>query len=202
MSRPLLPHHRQHGARHVHGPDEARPELGVDLLRAQFLEEAGMEARGVVHEHVDAPEPLDGGSHGRLRVAGAHDVEAHDQEPLGRAEFAKALATDPELRGPAAAKVETGPDGRPTRVTFRGEPARSGLELCVADVLVQGLESQVEGATIVIPSSVPSQALDGSPHFGWLVDMRCTVTCRVAIANPRRDANKERGRASEPGADR
>jgi hypothetical protein len=64
----------------VHLADEVRGERSVDLLRRHLLEETRLEGRGVVDEHVDALEPLDGGPHRRLGIGAAGDVELDDQE--------------------------------------------------------------------------------------------------------------------------
>ena len=65
----LLAHDRQDGAGDVHRADEARRELPLDLLRRQLLEVARVEVGGVVDQHVDAAEAVDGGPHRRLGVA-------------------------------------------------------------------------------------------------------------------------------------
>jgi hypothetical protein len=61
----------------VHLADEVRGERAVELVRRHLLEEAGLEDRGVVDEHVDAAEPLHGGLHRRCGVLGTRDVEPH-----------------------------------------------------------------------------------------------------------------------------
>jgi hypothetical protein len=48
----LLAHDRQHGARDVHGTDEARGELQVHLSRRQLLEITREEAGCIVDQHV------------------------------------------------------------------------------------------------------------------------------------------------------
>jgi hypothetical protein len=68
--------------------------------------------------------------------------------------FDKALAVDPNLRGPSAAKLDFDPDGKPARVTFGGKPPRPGLETCLADVIRQGMDPSADGAaSITIPFS-------------------------------------------------
>ena len=71
MPRALLAHHRQDSAGDVHRADEARRQLPLHLLRRQLLEVARVEAGGVVDQHVDAAEPVDGGPHRRLGIGAA-----------------------------------------------------------------------------------------------------------------------------------
>ena len=68
VSGALLAHDRQDGAGDVHRADEARGDLPVHLLGRELLEEAGVEAGGVVDEHVDAAEAVDGRLDRRLGV--------------------------------------------------------------------------------------------------------------------------------------
>jgi hypothetical protein len=55
----------------------ARVRFGADLL-----EEPGVEVAGVVDEHVDASEPVDGSPDGRFGVGGVGDVEHDGQEVI------------------------------------------------------------------------------------------------------------------------
>src|SRR5213592_4130964 len=64
----------------MHRADEERPQLPVDLLRRQLLEVAGKEVAGVVDQHVDAAEPLNGGPSRRLGVCAVGDVQLDDQQ--------------------------------------------------------------------------------------------------------------------------
>ena len=64
----LLAHDGQDGAGDVHRADQARGDLPVHLLGRELLEEARVEAGGVVDEHVDAAEAVDGGLDRRLGV--------------------------------------------------------------------------------------------------------------------------------------
>ena len=73
-------HDRQHGTRDVHRTDEARPELKVHLLRRQLLEVAGVEAGGVVDQHVDPAEAIDGRLHRRVSVGWARHVQLDRQQ--------------------------------------------------------------------------------------------------------------------------
>ena len=57
----------------------ARKSSGADLL-----EEAGVEVAGVVDQHVDPAEPLDGGVDGGLRAGGVGDVERDGQQVVVR----------------------------------------------------------------------------------------------------------------------
>ena len=76
----LLAHDRQDGAGDVHRADQARGDLPVHLLGRELLEEARVEAGGVVDEHVDAAEALDSGLDRRLGVLRAGDVEPDDEQ--------------------------------------------------------------------------------------------------------------------------
>ena len=80
---PLPTHHRQHRPGDVHRPDQPGGELVGDLRRGQLLEVAAVEVRGVVDQHVDAPEPLDRRLHGRLGLGRDGDIQPHDQQVLG-----------------------------------------------------------------------------------------------------------------------
>ena len=60
----------------------ARRQLPLDLLRRQLLEVARIKVGGVVDEHVDAAEAVDGGLHRCLGVRGAGDVQLDDQQVL------------------------------------------------------------------------------------------------------------------------
>ena len=80
MARALLAHDRQDSAGDVHRADEAGCQLLADLLRRQFLEVAGVEAGGVVDQHVDSTEAINGGPHRSLGVSGAGDVERDSQQ--------------------------------------------------------------------------------------------------------------------------
>src|SRR5207245_6644209 len=63
-------------------------DLPAELLRADLLEEAGDEVPGVVHEHIDAAEPLHGSLRGGLSVGGVCDVELDDEQVVGLAQHA------------------------------------------------------------------------------------------------------------------
>ena len=76
----LLAHDRQDGAGDVHRADQARGDLPVHLLGRELLEEARVEAGGVVDEHVDAAEAVDSGLDRRLGVLRAGDVELDDEQ--------------------------------------------------------------------------------------------------------------------------
>ena len=55
----LLAHDRQDRAGDVHRAEQALGELALHLLGRELLEEARVEAGGVVDQHVDAAEALD-----------------------------------------------------------------------------------------------------------------------------------------------
>src|SRR6266545_4442669 len=80
VARALLAHDGQDGAGDVHRAEQARRQLPLDLLGRQLLEVAGIEVGGVVDQHVDAAEALDGGLHHCLGVGTAGDVELDDQQ--------------------------------------------------------------------------------------------------------------------------
>ena len=61
-------HDRQHGAGDVQRAEQVGLDLGAEVLGADLLEEPGVEVAGVVDQHVDPAEPVDGGLHGRLGV--------------------------------------------------------------------------------------------------------------------------------------
>ena len=62
------------------GPMRLAANCWPNLLRRQLLEVAGVEAGGVVDEHVDATEAVDGGANRGLGVGGAGDVERYSQQ--------------------------------------------------------------------------------------------------------------------------
>ena len=81
----LLAHDGQHGPGDVHRAAEVRLELLLELLRRQLLEEACEEVPGVVDQHVDPAETVEGGLHRRFRRRGARDVQFHDEQVVGLA---------------------------------------------------------------------------------------------------------------------
>jgi hypothetical protein len=85
VPRALPAHDRQDRARDIHGANEAHRELAVDLLGRQLLEEARVEAGGVVDEHVDAAEAVDRGPDGGLSVLRAGHVELDGEQVVGLA---------------------------------------------------------------------------------------------------------------------
>jgi hypothetical protein len=76
----------QDGARDVHRADQARRELSLELLGRQLLEVAGVEAGGVVDQHVDAAEALDRRPDRHLGIVRARDVELGDEQVVRGAE--------------------------------------------------------------------------------------------------------------------
>ncbi len=56
----LLAHDRQHGARHGEKAEHIGLELRPDCLGLTFFDRREIAIAGVVHEHVDASEPLHG----------------------------------------------------------------------------------------------------------------------------------------------
>ncbi len=71
---------RQDGAGHVGRAEQVRLDLRPEVLRSDLLEEPGLEVSGVVYQHVDTAEPLDGGLDGCARGGGIGDVEVDDQQ--------------------------------------------------------------------------------------------------------------------------
>jgi len=86
VPRALPAHHRQDRARHVHRSNEACCQLPVDLRRCQFLEVAGIEAGGVVDQHIDAAEAVDGRPYRGLGVRRARDVQRDGEHVARRAQ--------------------------------------------------------------------------------------------------------------------
>ena len=80
VPRPLPAHHRQHRTGDVHRPEQVRFDLCAHLGRADLLEVAGVEVAGVVDEHVDPTEPVDGSPDGRLGRGSIGDVEIDRQQ--------------------------------------------------------------------------------------------------------------------------
>ena len=60
--------------------NEARRQLPRHLLGRQFLKVARVEAGSIVDQHVDPAEPVDGGSHRRLGIGTARDVQFDGQQ--------------------------------------------------------------------------------------------------------------------------
>ena len=75
-------HDREHRAGDVHRAEQVGLDLRPDVLGAELLEEPGVEVAGVVDEHVDAAEPVDGRLDGRFGGGGVGDVERNGQEVL------------------------------------------------------------------------------------------------------------------------
>src|SRR5215203_2478964 len=73
-------HHREGLAGHVDRAEQRGLDLGPELLRAQLLEEAGVEVACVVDQHIDPAEPVDRSRHGRLSVGRVGDVQLDRQE--------------------------------------------------------------------------------------------------------------------------
>ena len=73
-------HDRKDRAGDVHRAEQGGLDLRPEVLRADLLEEPGVEVARVVDQHVDASEPFDGCLDGRLGVGGVGDVELDGQE--------------------------------------------------------------------------------------------------------------------------
>jgi hypothetical protein len=82
----LLAHDGQDGAGDVHRPEEVDGELALHLLGRELLEVARIVVPGVVDEHVDAAEAVDGRLDRRLGVLAAGDVELDDEQVIGLTE--------------------------------------------------------------------------------------------------------------------
>ena len=70
-------HDREHGAGDVDRAEQGGLDLGPEVVGGDLLEEPGVEAAGVVDQHVDASEPLDRGGDRGVGVRGVGDVELH-----------------------------------------------------------------------------------------------------------------------------
>ena len=79
-------HDRQDGAGDVQRAEEVGLHLCPELVGADVLEVAGVEVAGVVDEHVDAAEPLDGGLRRPLGCGRVGDVEGDGEQVLVRAD--------------------------------------------------------------------------------------------------------------------
>jgi hypothetical protein len=75
-------HDRKDRAGDVHRAEQGGLDLRTEALRADLLEKPGVEIAGIVDQHVDPPEPVDGCLDGRLRVGGIGDVELDGQEVI------------------------------------------------------------------------------------------------------------------------
>ena len=84
----LPAHDRQDGTSDVHRADERRCDLPVHLLGRELLEEAGVEAGGVVDERVDAAEAVRSRLDRRLGVLRVGDVEPDGEQAVGVADGA------------------------------------------------------------------------------------------------------------------
>ena len=82
----LAAHHRQHGPGDVHRAEQVGLDLGSHLGGADLFEVAGVEVAGVVHQHVDPPEPIDRRVDGRVDGGRVGDVELHREEVVVVAE--------------------------------------------------------------------------------------------------------------------
>ena len=83
----MLPaHHGQHRPGHRHRAEQVGLDLRAHLLGRELLEEAGQEAAGVVEQHVDTAEAVDGSGHGVLGAVGVGHVEGGDEQVLVRAD--------------------------------------------------------------------------------------------------------------------
>ena len=66
------------------GPNRLVSTWARKSVRGDLLEEAGVEVAGVVDQHVDPAEPLDGGVHGGLCAGGIGDVQGDGQQVVVR----------------------------------------------------------------------------------------------------------------------
>src|SRR5215211_7596241 len=71
-------HDRKYRAGDIHRAEQGSLDLPPEVLRADLLEEPGVEVARVVDENVDPAEALDGRLHRRLGVRGAGDVQLDD----------------------------------------------------------------------------------------------------------------------------
>jgi hypothetical protein len=70
----------------VHWTEQGGLDLRPEVLRADLLEEPGVEVTGVVDHHVYSAESLDGCLDGVLRIGGIGDVELDGQQVIGCAD--------------------------------------------------------------------------------------------------------------------
>ena len=115
-------HDRKDRAGDVHRAEQGGLDLRPEVLGADLLEEPGVEVAGVVDQHVDASEPVDGSLDGRLGVGGVGDVELDGQEvarpgprPLLTVSVLRAVATTAWPAARAALAMST-PMPRPAPV--------------------------------------------------------------------------------------
>jgi hypothetical protein len=86
LTGPLLAQDGQDRPGDVEGAEEVGLHLGAHLIGAECLEEARVEVAGVVDEHVDAAEALDGGRGRGVGRGGVGDVEGEGEQVVVRAD--------------------------------------------------------------------------------------------------------------------
>jgi AraC-like DNA-binding protein len=92
----------------MHLADEVRVEGTRDLGGGQLLEEARLERARIVHEHVDAAEPLRRGLHRGLGLLRARDVERDGEQVVRRPEGLGEAARVPARRHQRVAGSQDG----------------------------------------------------------------------------------------------
>src|SRR5260370_5157794 len=84
LPRTLLAHDRKDRTGYVHRPDEACRELPFHLLRGQLLKVACIKAGGIVDEHVDCSEPINGSVYGSFCIYPLCYIPFYNQPRLSR----------------------------------------------------------------------------------------------------------------------
>jgi hypothetical protein len=82
----LRSHDRKGGAGDVDRTEEGGLDLRPEILRAELLEEPGVEIARVVDQHINPAEPVDACLDGGLGARGIGDVKSDDDEVVVCAE--------------------------------------------------------------------------------------------------------------------
>ena len=81
--------HRQGGAGDIDRAEQGGLDLRPELLRAELLEEPGVEVARVVDQHIDPSEPVHGRLDGGRSARRVGDVESYDQQIVVRSQIAE-----------------------------------------------------------------------------------------------------------------
>src|SRR5688572_28471317 len=85
VARPAREHPRQHPPREEHRAEEIRPELSLEIVGRDLVQQARDADPGVAHDHVGRPERRLGGGHARVDRLGPRDVERMSEGPAALA---------------------------------------------------------------------------------------------------------------------
>ena len=77
-----MTHDRKDGAGHVQRTEEVRLHLCAELFGADLFEVSGIEVAGIVHENVDAAEPIDRSLRGGDRGLRVGDIQRDGQQVI------------------------------------------------------------------------------------------------------------------------